>query len=107
MNSETTIKIRLLQDARQRIKERSASRGRLGICEALQRAATALGGPAPLRAQEDLRRHIREALEGCVYLEGWMMCSGHWLTAQRPGAAKQARLDWIDWMIKCLREDNP
>ena len=111
MNNETVLKIRLLQEARRMINGRSVRLRRLGICNALHRAAgempfTGRSNPAEAEAYR-LCSYIRRALQGQTYLEGWLMRNGHVAIAQNLEATKQARLDWIDWMIKCLREDNP
>ena len=104
MNRYAAYQIELLERAKIELPHS------VGICQALKRAAEhlrhAYRSPA-YWARLRLENYILDDLGNHTYLSAWLIANGMADIAQDPGKLLQARLQWIDWMIACLKEDNP
>jgi hypothetical protein len=93
-------KIEVLQRARKKIKSGEFR----GICAAIYWSYYLTEESKYRLAANNLRDYISKRLGNYVYLDQWLERDQPELS-RNANSMKRYRLQWIDWMLSCLRED--
>jgi hypothetical protein len=72
-----------------------------GICRALNVSLNHMSCVEVMFCRNYLRKWVKQSLGINCWLEQWMVSQGFSVS---PASSKQARLDWLSWMIKELQE---
>lgn len=111
MNELRQTKIEMLEYAAKKIKRENGL-----ICTSITDAkySNRIKFPKELKEQteRELHRYIRKALRGNTFYSGWVLNKVKEKKyydisyTQRLRMLKQGRINWINWMIQCLKEDQ-
>ncbi len=111
MNELRQTKIEMLKYAKRAIQQGRVDLICVAITSAFHSKVVKSSYSLKIRAENDLHRYIRKALCGELFYSSWAHAKfkdKYYKVPyeKRMKMLKQGRINWINWMIQCLEEDE-